>query len=401
TALSTALISDKWAPFPQQFIEFFTDAFKDFPALQERIKSCQNKDFITYILQNPNSLHTTTGNPLEVAFLLNDRDIVRSCFKLLGEKDFFEKLLHLQKKYLQSSTDMIEFCMFDVDLAHLQKTIRSAIPNKPVGVEVSDLLNIFKNNPIEELPEIGIKSKRELEEILTKELIDKIKNRLAYTGTPIEANQREHFYQTIENAICHTIPKLTSSTTRETLKVYLKAAKYCGTRIRDSAIERYETIVIGRPPTFDLAIYQILAEFRKMLLEYMVPSGDQNVHDATQYFYLLADELNLPNKDVKIADPLAKKVDKNTLKAAFMKLYNPVDIIANCIHTNLQNDGSLKESCIDYLKGCMPQDFKPELSQEERGVEYLNEVLDSDGLIKKSTIASIILIKLGVLTKSL
>ncbi|MDB6081756.1 MAG: hypothetical protein JWO53_1028, partial [Chlamydiia bacterium] len=377
--------------------------FEGFSAIQNELltpnSNGEDKKILPLILNNPKHfLHTTTHNPLEIAFLFQKENLTKACYQILGDT-FYVKLPELQKKYTGASTDSLEFSIYTINNDHFKHTIRTQIPKKPEGTAIRDLLSIFQKNPLQELPEIDVSTARELEEILIKDLIEKIEKREAYVGTPTDASMRELFYQNIQNAICHTMVKLNDTNREKTFIEYLKYAKWCGTRILDAAFEKYDEIVLGLPPTFEQMVYQLLSEFRKDLLDSLAPSGPQNIHDAAQYFFLLADDLNLPNKYVKATDPVAKPVVKEIIREKFDALYNSLAII-ECIQTHLQNSGEFRNRCLDYLRAHTPADFEKDtgLDEDERIANYLKSVCDSNNCATKQTIAAV-LGKLDVLNK--
>ncbi|MDB6082106.1 MAG: hypothetical protein JWO53_1378 [Chlamydiia bacterium] len=65
-----------------------------------------------------------TGNPVEIAFLMQDASQAKQCYDELGEKLFQEKLLEVHKKYPQSiANNTIKLC--EVPLHHAQPQILS------------------------------------------------------------------------------------------------------------------------------------------------------------------------------------------------------------------------------------------------------------------------------------
>lgn len=318
----------------------------------------------------------TLVDPLEAPLLLQDFELAQERIKALSYDEFQKALKKLKIDYPYTATEFIEYAGFSIDPEHLKHNVRSEIPPKPEGATLDELVQIFEEvnftdpqkphyfNPADFESETGTRLVRDLSEMLEVDFIKKIKTRRSYNGTPNAGSAAlEIFYSTIERSVLHTIKKL--KTTQDPLQKaktiieYLRAAKFCGGRIMNVSLDRYDAVVQEIPPSFEKTIYELLGEFRKHLLDSLVLAGEQSVHVANKYFECLADDLNLPNKTAKFIDPHAAAVDKNELRMRFDKLYRPLQIMNDCLYLRLQEEG-LRNQCIDWFKANVPQEFDRE-----------------------------------------
>lgn len=313
-------------------------------------------------------------DPLERAFLLQDFTLAQETIAAMPEKDFKASVQALKAKYPQSSMEFIEYAAFKIDPKHFAEKVRSAPPQKPEGAHLSDLLPFFDaiNFTKPEDPhyidpalfefETGTRLVRDLRELLQEEFIDKIANKVVYTGTPAaNTDALQTFYDHIERAVLHTIVRLKASQDpaqrEKTIIEYLRAARFCGGRIARVAFERYDAVVNGKEATFEKVVYELLGDYRKLLLDSLVPQNDQSVHIANEYFFLLAQDLNLPNKETALKDACAPKVEKEVVRKQFDDLYRPLAIISDCLSMYLQDDNDFRNKCLDWFKKNVPAEY--------------------------------------------
>lgn len=311
---------------------------------------------------------------LHTAFLLQDLQLAQEVISKLSLADFRGYVQAIKDKYPQSPTEFLECALYRVNQDHLRESVRSEIPLKPDGVELDELMPLFNEvnftdpqkahyyNPADFAFETGTTLLRDLSELIEVDVIKKIKTRRSYNGTPDAGTPAlESFYSIIERATLHTIKHL--RTTKEPLQraktiiEYLRAAKFCGGRIMNVALDRYDAVILGKEESFEKTVYELLGEFRKLLLDGLVPAGEQSVHVANKYFELLAEDLNLPNKQAAVTDRHAHLVEKTELRARFDSEYIPFSIITHCLSVHLEQDATLRDKCINWFKKRVPKDF--------------------------------------------
>lgn len=354
-----------------------------------------------FALLKNETLLATFKDPLERAFLLQDFALSQETIAAMPAKDFKAALQALKTKYPQSSMEFIEYSSFKINPDHFQKHVKNIPSVKPEGIKLTELLPLFDaiNFTKPEAPhymnpalfefETGTKLVRDLRELFKEEFIDKIVNRVAYNGTPKAGTDAlQAFYDPIEREVMHTIVKLKSSQDpalkAKTIIEYLRAAKFCGGRIARVTFERYDAVVNGKEATFEKAVYEHLGEYRNLLLDSLVPQGNQNVHAANEYFYLLANDLNLPNKTSAFKDHYAPKVEKEAIRKQFDALYRPLAIISDCLSMHLQDDNDFREKCLDWFKKSVPAEFdKQRLDPIKKQVHALEDAkADRSDIVK-------------------
>ncbi|MDB6081328.1 MAG: ankyrin repeat protein, partial [Chlamydiia bacterium] len=282
---------------------------------------------------------------LEVPYLLQDLQLLQARMIISTQTEITLALATIRKKFPKAATEFFEYAQYRINSDHMKRAVRSDIPVKPVNVHLNELLGFFdaikftdiqKDSSYDQVAfqlDTGTTDTKELREILEQDFIVKIQKKIPYLGTPPAKTQHLHvFYDTIERAISHTICKLREINDRalqeKVIIEYLRAAKFCGGRIFNAALDCYDSIVRGIEVSFEKTIYELAGDLRKILLDSLVPSGPQSVHVANGYFYLLAAELNLPNKESAFQDPLAPVIDKNSVRAAFFRLYTALSIVS-------------------------------------------------------------------------
>ncbi|MDB6081671.1 MAG: F-box/LRR-repeat protein 2 [Chlamydiia bacterium] len=308
---------------------------------------------------------------------------------------------------------------------HLKKEIGdSNIPPAPENVELDELLSIFDTlnftDPSDPnyldlsaiAAESGAKTAEEFRKLLMNKTIIKkderseevevgligyVKRKLAYRGTPREGSEALiAFYEPIERALKHIIAKLKSMpNTREAQSIKVKTMKellraspptYCGGRIYTNAIKLYNEVVKGVPQTFEMQIFQTLADYRETLL--MSLMNGQDVHEYTFWMRELGIELGIPSAAIfsKFDDLFLPKVilDKlpqfremsqftrlpaskrkqllqpilDEMRQKFFERYTPNAIVTGWLKQQLETDAMLKPQFVDKCKEFMPKEFE-------------------------------------------
>jgi len=318
-----------------------------------------------------NCVHNESAvNVLEAPFLLCNLEMGKALYKKMTNDQLENSKNSLLKSHPVQYVDQFFFDLkFNFNNEHFQKGIE-VIPPKPNNVVVDELLEFFDELNIQKqqradyfdykkmLRQTSKERIQDLREVL-REFIQKVKERTDYTGTPSDDNEREQFYQTIENALCHVIHKLklqknlevTRKQKRDFIVVLLEEGELCGGKIYTTAVDLYFKIVKGKNPTLENNILSSLAEFRKILFNALVPDNEQNVHDFNFLMRKIGVELGIPGafELSNFHDPyIGMPVKTNRAKKRFFELYTPYTAIQEWLKPKLKNEGNFREKFLAF-----------------------------------------------------
>jgi len=328
---------------------FYSELFQDFPVLAEHMKT-QGLVGVAPALILP----TDSQNPLEVPLILGDKALARALVQAMPREEFEKRAIELRRKYRASDCNFIEFAALELDLRHLQKRVKEAPPEKPAGVELGRLLTIAEELKIdaEVVADLDIKF---IQVILKKEVV-------ATPPTGTEAHAK--FYRDVESALCHTFNAVkTEESKRHVVDRCTKLIGYCAGALQPTSIELYDQFVAGISPTFEPALFEKLGDFRKILLETLVPNDPQNTHHNQVLVYALGkkEELNLPYKEAAYDDRVLhpNAVDPVAVKAKLLELYR--EKVVPYVQEQLEQDGAFRGKYIDAWKRLCPASWKAEV----------------------------------------
>ncbi|MDB6081851.1 MAG: repeat, subfamily, partial [Chlamydiia bacterium] len=225
----------------------------------------------------------------ELAFTCQDTYLGREYASQVSEQQFETSIRAMKNKYPKSSA--IEPFIFNVKYkiveSHLTALPETVIPEKPKGIKVRDILDIFKGinyydkdqpdyfAPPQDADDSDNDSDSEEDDkqaALQKSLqtfVTRVERREAYKGTAKGGQALIDFYETIESATCHVIQKLKGLDDKEqaaaVIREFLLAASLCGPRIYNNAVAQFEKVVCNTQPTFATAILKAAQELRHLL----------------------------------------------------------------------------------------------------------------------------------------
>jgi len=394
TPFQAAKTSDTWKADKNKMVQFFSRAFKDFPAVANRIRSSGINDIENYLTRNPlfvgdPSYYSEGAIPLEVAFLFHSQELAKALAQDMTKTEFTRQIEALKTKYPTISLDLIELSIYEFNLGHLKlDDIELQVPPKPEGYEVSMLMEMFDtlnfNDPnaddyinAETFKDDtgGVTFKWVLKSLL-KQFVNRIETREAYTGTPSrdQPEELERFYKYIEDAVTNTIKKLKEMQNVEEAKKmkakvlveYIRAANYCGGKYYAISFEQYVKVVLGRDQTFKEIVGGMLADQREVILRSIVPTYRdqegrvlQDVHDFNQLMIVLGVELAIRGAKMMAAfkDRYGRRYNKEDKKREFFNRYTPFSVVCDWLEPRIHREGGLRDKYIDWVKENVPKEW--------------------------------------------
>ncbi|MCE5294047.1 MAG: ankyrin repeat domain-containing protein [Chlamydiales bacterium] len=337
--------------------------------------------------------YITTKPALEQAFLLNDLKKVNKLVATMTSEQFAQELKNLQKKY---PATRIEDFFYQMNPVHLKKVDVVKVPDTIAkGFTVRHLLamanqlNFTKpDGPFYINPELlseaegGVSAKIEDIKAQLEICVERIEKRKHFQGTPPKKSAEiELFYSMIERAITNTLKLINEMKTdteeqqkkkqeriQTAMTEYIKAAYVCGGRLYSVSCSQFVAASKGRDQTFEEDIAQILADFRDMLLQSLIPARDDNneenehsVHDYNLLVYHLGEKLGIPGYNMLSEFHelyIGVGVSKQQKEKEFFQKYTSAYIIFDSIKMTLEQTNEYKDKTLDWFKTNLPKDYK-------------------------------------------
>jgi ankyrin repeat protein len=318
---------------------------------------------------------------LEKAFLLQDIHLAKKAASSATYADLLSQLESLSKNYPKSPLGEIEFCYLGISSSHYEKGCKIAkVPTAPDNIKLTMLLAMFDEinfsdttaadfrDPAPVYKQTQTTSVQEMRQHLTT-FINRIEGRVAFLGTPDAGSEAiEQFYLTIENAVKHCIAILQGSRTREMKRLqdsvvleYVQAAPHCGGRYYNVAVKQFLRVYVGKTPTFEDEVYQLLADFREVLFHAGINQSAHDVHDYNYIVKRLGKKYGLPGwQSMAGFDDPYGGVNTRQAEAKFLSLYTPMAIIKEWIEQRLKDNGEFREQLIDWQKAHVPAGWQKE-----------------------------------------
>src|SRR5205807_4579446 len=116
-------------------------------------------------------------------------------------------------------------------------------------------------------------------------------------------------FKVLENSIagaCYVLKNRAPSETtnklkKQTLDNLLAASSLCFPRVYITAARQYQKVARGIEPTFENLLGWALADFRALVVDGLVPSGEQSLHDAGKLIKAFGKNYDIP-ASFEIAD---------------------------------------------------------------------------------------------------
>jgi hypothetical protein len=183
-----------------------------------------------------------------------------------------------------------------------------------------------------------------------------------FNGVPSNEEARKHFYQTIENAICHVIQKLQKLKDKNlidtTVNEFAKAALLCGPKYHFTALTQFYTVVHETPQNFKNITYLVLAQHRRDLFESLVSQNEvQSLHAATKIIKAIGIDIGIasPNMVAQIEDMYTSEVNPEYIKDKFFKSYSPFAIYSRIVDESAS--GEFREQFLSWVGDHIPEEF--------------------------------------------
>lgn len=292
------------------------------------------------------------------------------------------------------STHLVFYADKELNTDHIYtKQIAIDMSEVSQGVQVNDLLNIYKDINFLDKGKIGYMAPTSRQEgkitysieDLQKNLqtfIDSVNSRKAFLGTPpaYDIPQLMAFYQQIEDAVRFSIDasnkKIAAFQAKngkdvalynpQTLNLYQGfledrariaidlaiAGKHCGARYMGEAMSIYENAsgeALQHAGTLHDCLVELLAKKRYQIAKAQIQKHlGSDTHDYNKYIGHLGKILGLPGTENVI-----EHLDKNFNRSDFLKLffyeYTP-DAIIQTIHKEFKNSQVFREKVTDWIK---------------------------------------------------
>lgn len=311
---------------------------------------------------------------LECSFLKGDVKACRKELEWLSADDAVDAVATLRGKYPLSC---VEHMLYSVNSSHYSGQKVVALPEDVAkGYKCKQLLDLYNqvnftdaNAPHYVDPsQFGDVSLDELKAAL-KQLIENVDKKIAFLGTPKPGPSLDLFYFAMKRAITHTIKLFSempesdqkTSLRNKVIVQYLHAAFYCGGKQYATSCQQYVAVSTGKEATFEDEVLEMLASYRETLFQSLIPQGNQSVHDFNKMMQHLGVELGIPGAEMmqNFEDHYGKHVIKyKEIKEKFLALYNPQNIIFECIKQTLEQTAELRNKFLDWSKSHVPAAWK-------------------------------------------
>jgi ankyrin repeat protein len=398
TPFSCAVNSLEWPEESVRMKQFFKTVFCKFPAICERIETHGNTDFLAYLTDHPDILinnpkNDPAANPLEVAFFFNDIPMARAIASKMTKDTYSAQVAALSLSYKASQTSEFIFRMhFDMNPSHLAKGLfTDPIPNKPAGSTLDNMLTVFDTSNFSDPKKPGYydpkafssdtktSSAEGLRKIL-ESFIDTVQNKKGFKGEPEkETAAYYYFYNTIENAFCgiaHNLLMREDSAQNQKIKTetvieFLRDVELCGPRVFSTAVRLYHKVVRRVEPTFENLIYGVLASYRSVVLDALVPEGAQSIHDYNILMKNLGKKLGIPGAQElsefnDMYGTSGEGVDIEKAEKLFYMIYNSYNIVTQSVEPALLDDDELREKYGPWWKVRTPKEWGKNLHAKVR-----------------------------------
>ena len=316
------------------------------------------------------------ANPLKIAILLEDTELFREMKERLGNNyaSYLENLKNLDSL-------VIESIMFKVHSKHFTKgSLITEIPNTST-FELSKFKNLFDTINFEN-PEVpGYKDPNKLTDegypinpislrVGLEKLIERIKNRTPFLGTPLagtpELNVHYEKFEALLKNIGQMIEELEDPSEKASHLIDIAImGLHCSGKIGEAA-SLYRLLKGQMNGGFESQVCDALRNYRLGIIENWATKSwggtGYEVHRFNQYMFLLGQKLCLPEADAFTSpDPLSN-IDLTSEQAlnAFYKDYQSkaiIDFTERFILDSLKTTHT-REACIDWLKDHVPSHWQ-------------------------------------------
>jgi ankyrin repeat protein len=320
---------------------------------------------------------------------------------LKNKKEYFEILQKLSKKFPHCNFEKIgRLALYKIDATHLEKAPRlPPLPPKPKDVHIKDLEKFVSFFNFSDASQKGYIDPTKQFSGLTFEQIkknlsdfsDDVTYRRARLGTPKEGtSELLEFYDKIERATTLTLQALFKLNLQDennrkfalsVLKEFIDAAPLCGPRVYNTVFEQYYLTLFGQGPTFESALANIFAEFRKGLVRSLVRQDEGHfVHDIDLFVKDYGEMLGLTETQaiLSLDDPfMDNEFDTQKLYEDFLEVYTPLAVF-DYFHEQL-HDESIRSKFIDWQKAHVPANFEKDTQdKDERQYNWIAAISTSD-----------------------
>lgn len=308
----------------------------------------------------------------------------------IADKLFIVNPMHYQNKVVLVVPDkMAPGCTLD-DLVVLFSKINFTNPNGKFYANPSKYANFYPGVPLDQ------KVNYLKEGLLT--FISNIRNCTPFIGTPKAGPTLDLFYNIMERAVTHTIRKIKDMREsdekqlliRGVITEYIRAALLCGGKQYATACQQFVAVTKGRASTFAEEILDILAAYREVLFQSIVPEGQQSVHDFNKMMYLLGRELGIPGAEMmgEFDDEYrGEGFDSDLKRIEFSELYTPNNILFESVKQAVEQTAELRDKYFDWIKANIPDYWqKEQFDGIRREVEKKASLAEKKNYLKEQDI---------------
>lgn len=231
-----------------------------------------------------------------------------------------------------------------------------------------------------------------------QKFISNIKDCVPFLGTPKEGATLDLFYNIMERAVTHTIRKMKDMpesdekqhTIRRVISEYIRAALFCGGKQYATACQQFIAVTKGRAATFEDEILDVLAAYREVLFQSIVPQGQQSVHDFNKMMYLLGRELGIPGAEMmgEFDDGyMGEGFNAQQKRNEFHGLYSVNNILFESVRQAIEQTSDLRDKYFDWIKENIPHSWQKEsFNAIAREVKKIGSLADKKRYLQEQDI---------------
>ncbi len=326
----------------------------------------------------------TKRPPVEQAFLLGKQERFITLLKAMSPPQRYIALDGLRKKFPATHIDDL---LYTINNGHYQNKKLVRVPDQEAaGFPITKLLDLFNlvnfvdpNSPYYLNPSEFIKTNETPQEkrglILTslQGMIHKIKNNIAFLGTPeAGAPTLDLFYSLIRRALSNTLaiilqmpdPDKKAELVRRVMTEYIHASFLCGGRLYSTACKQYAAALTGNTAqvsSLEDDLTENLAAYRGTLLETLVPDGEHSVHDYNTLMHKLGTEFGIPGAEM-LNDfrevYMCNGFNTDAKRKEFLDLYTVENILYECVKQHVEQTEEARSKLLDWCRENMPANWQ-------------------------------------------
>ena len=338
------------------------------------------------------------GDPVEIAFLLNQKPLTTELFAGLSSREFLDSCQQMLTKYPQQAVEEFTSSHLKIEPGHFATGCSSyEVPTAPPpenppldrlialldGIKDPDWVSFF--HEAWEKDRGDVSGNPMAAEALIRNGLDvmirRISTREHFVGVPPEGTERcKKFFDDLECMLKHIIVKLDqqkdSDVTRESLVELIAASSFCGMRYYVAILNTYLSVCCQAPiETSQEVLLKAVAEFRLGCFKKAISKIPGNeVHHHFDAGHNLGVSLGIPGyrRMDQIDDPYSNLHNHDEfIQKEFFQEYTPQKLVLE-LTSRINQNGALRDHYIDLHKLYGGPLWRPELYRSIS--EQLNEI---------------------------